>query len=267
MKFDTAIKEVLDTFAVHSKVVHTEKWQSIDIRSRPEAEMREMLGVYFNVSMDSEDIDVYRQLINPNLPWADRHFELERISGHPINPGETWKEWPYALSADKFRKQEVFSHSYAERYWPKRVTKSGGPGATARRRESTPMGIRYPYGDLGSVVSLLVREPLTRQAFLPVWFPEDTGVNHGERVPCTLGYHFINRNDRLNVFYPIRSCDLIRHFRDDLYLTVRLVLWVLDSCRNSSEYWNKITPGIFTFWCGSAHMFTNDYRKLYGVKP
>lgn len=266
--FSEIIAAVFSDFESFSKPVHTEKWQSIDISKRPDAEMREMINVYFQVEMLSEELDHYRREIKPNLPWADRHFELERASGKPHNPGETWKEWPYALSADKFRTQETFSHTYAERYWPKLAMKSGYPAKFGKTRHISHEGIRYRYGDLGSMISLLAMQPLTRQAYLPVWFPEDTGVEHGERVPCTLGYHFINRQDRLHVFYPIRSCDLVRHFRDDLYLTVRLLLLVLSNCRRlNPESWTHVKPGVFTFWCGSAHMFINDYRKLYGVKP
>ena len=31
----------------------------------------------------------------------------------------------------------------------------------------------------GDVIDLLEREPFTRQAYLPIWFPEDTGAFHG----------------------------------------------------------------------------------------
>jgi thymidylate synthase len=227
--------------------------------------MRELLNVYFQVKLTGrggpEDLKYYQRDIGPNLPWADRHFELERVSGEPINPGETWKEWPYAHSADKFRRAgECFSHTYAERYWPKEA--NGELLGDLRPLQ----GVRYLYGDLNDVVRLLVREPLTRQAYLPVWFPEDTGVVHGERVPCTLGYHFMRRNDELSVFYPIRSCDFVRHFRDDLYLTVRLLLWVLYEARKLDPTWNSVRPGIFTMWIGSLHCFLGDYQRLFRVK-
>ena len=72
------------------------------------------------------------------------------------------------------------------------------------------MGIRFSYGDFNDVLDLLEKEPFTRQAFLPIWFPEDTGCHHGERVPCTIGYHFMRRGNFLSVVYMIRSCDYIR---------------------------------------------------------
>jgi len=246
-------------------------WQSIDVSAKPEAEMRELIHVDFRVLLPKTDLEHYRQDIQPNLPWADHHFLQERVSGQPINPGWTWKTWPWGNSADKFRREgEQFSHSYAERYWPKYagfLNDVGGaiPDDFELSRVEANRGVRYQYGDLNDVIDLLVRDPGTRQAWLPVWFPEDTGVAHGERVPCTLGYHFLRRHDSLHIYYPIRSCDFTRHLRDDLYLTVRLLLWVLEQCQQRDpENWSKVRPGMFSFWAGSLHCFINDYRKLFG---
>lgn len=229
--------------------------------------MYELIHTTFQTLMPSTTLDYYRTEIQPNTQWADSHFEEERAGGQPLNPGETWKQWPYALSADKFRTQgEAFSHSYAERFWPKHANRTPGGFLTDQDRLHPPRaGIRFDYGDLQDVVNLLAREPDTRQAYIPIWFPEDTGAVHGERLPCTIGYHLMMRNDQLHVFYAIRSCDFLRHFRDDLYLTVRLVLWILEHCQRASPAdWGRVKPGLFTFWAGSLHVFQNDYRKLFG---
>lgn len=269
--FARAIRSLQHQFGQFAEPIHTERWQSIDISKQPAAKMYELINVAFVVPLDSRDYRDYVASIEPNLPWADRHFELERASGHPINPGWTWKEWPWGLSADKFRREgEQYSHSYAERYWPKhagRFNAEGGviPAAVDDAGLPPPnRGVRYNYGDLQDVINLLRREPLTRQAYLPVWFPEDTGVVHGERVPCTIGYHWMMRNNKLHVFYPIRSCDFVRHFRDDLYLTIRLTLWILEQLERLDDRWASVMPGNFSFWAGSLHMFVNDYIKLFG---
>ena len=263
-RFSAAIKAVESSMVNHAYPIHTDKWQAIDIKDRPEAEMREILYVEFRVPMPGFDLDEYRKEIQPNLPWADDHFELERVSGHPYNPGTTWKEWPYGLAADKHRTEgEQFSHSYAERYWPKYAGRTPGDRLNSGIRSLAHFGIRYRYGDLDDVVNLLVNDPYTRQAYLPVWFPEDTGAHHGQRVPCTLGYHFMRRGNNFHVYYPIRSCDFVRHFRDDLYLTIRLLLWILEQLKTrSSDSWLPVVPGMFMFWAGSMHCFVNDWRKL-----
>src|SRR5690606_10803860 len=197
------------------------RWQSTDVTGKPEAEMREILNVSFQVPLMSESLDFYRNTIRPNLPWADDHFE-ERVSGVPWNPGEQWKNWPWSLSADNHRKEKGgrFSHTYMERYWPRYADLGivdenwklhGLEGLVEARRRllgegSVELrGVRYKYGDLKDVVNHLANDPTTRQAYLPVWFPEDTGVVHGERVPCTLGYHFILRSGFFHHTYYIRS--------------------------------------------------------------
>jgi hypothetical protein len=249
--------------------VHTATWQGADIAARPEAEMRELLNVTLSVALRGHtDLDLWRREIRPNLPWADEHFE-ERVSGQPLNPPPSWVRWPWANSADKFRSGEKFNHTYPERYWPKRAGASER-GMIGALHAIPNYGIRGHYGDLNDVVELLRRDPLTRQAYLPIFFPEDTGVGDGGRKPCTLGYQFIVRHNRLHVFYPMRSCDLTRHFRDDCYLTVRLLLWVLERLqfsllevdRESKAFWSNVVPGSLTMHMTSLHCFIGDWHLL-----
>jgi len=265
--FHEAIEAAKASFA-HAEIVHTERWQGIDISKRPEAAMHEVRYFHFSAPMDSEELDVYRDQIQPNLPWADDHF-LERVCGFPINPGKEWANWPFGLSADKFRKDQRFNHNYMERYWPKfagidRPTITPEDYAALITPETEPLkGIRYRYGDLDDLIEQLYREPYTRQAYLPIFFPEDTGVANPDRKPCTLGYFFLMRNNRLDVTYYIRSCDFVRHFRDDIYLTIRLVLWVLSRLRLRDLNWANVKPGLFRMDIGSLHMFRNDYIQMF----
>lgn len=245
----------------YSNKIHTEKWQGLDISKRPEAEMHELTNVVLNTQMPGEDLAVYREELRPNLPWVDDHFE-ERVAGVPVNPGRTWKTWPWALNADQARRfNGKFSHTYMERYWPRFTGQDMAQGFQVEMK-----GHWFRYGDLEDIIKLLEREPLTRQAYLPIFFPEDTGAHHGDRVPCTLGYHWMVRDSKLHVFYPIRSCDFYRHFRDDIYLTVRLTIWILERLRRVDVAWEAISPGDFTMWIGSLHMFRNDHIKLFGSK-
>lgn len=274
--FRSAITAAHNAMVLSSHEVKPGRWQGVDLSVKPEAAMHEVLNHSFQVVLAKRgDLDDLRLDIEPNLPWADRHFEEERVSGHPINPGETWKIWPYGHSADKFRDEHgQYNHSYAERYWPKYAGKfTDGilpdpdffkEPTGYLRGQTSHFGIRYRYGDLNDLVSHMASDPNTRQAYLPVWFPEDG--SHNDRKPCTLGYHFIHRMGFLHVVYYIRSCDLVRHFQDDIYLTVRLLLWVLDRLREKDEGWKKVSPGLFTMHITSLHCFINDYRKLAEAK-
>ena len=115
----------------------------------------------------------------------------------------------------------------------------------------------------------LVQDPTTRQAILPVFFPEDTGYRPGRRKPCSLFYHFmLNGANGLDISYQLRSCDIAHHFRDDIYLTVRLLLWVIVQCRlQDPDFWNVILPGTFVMQIANLHCFRNDFialKKEYG---
>lgn len=288
MNLEKAIREVFENFSWGAETVKPTRWQGLDVTTQPAALMKEDLHVTMQASLDHgqlvkvpADLSYYQEAIAPNLPWADKHFE-ERVCGTPINPGTEWANWPFGVNAEKALDQTGrFNHNYMERYWPRNAdflkapTTSveswrheyveGQKRATVDYSRHPLMGIRHEYGDLGGLVRDLAAEPDTRQAYLPVWFPEDTGDAHKGRKPCTLGYHFIMRNGKLDVTYYMRSCDLANHFRDDVYLTVRLLLWVLDQCRiQNAPAWRDVVPGKFTMHITSLHMFVNDFRKIYG---
>jgi thymidylate synthase len=294
LSFRHAYADILRSFRVAPTVL-TDTWQGVSTQNKPEMATHEIEDYFFQFPIGTWDLDYHRAQIGPNLPWADQHFELDRVCGEPLNPGKTWQDWPWSNKADGFRDSNgQFNHSYAERYWPKLAGKTDQgelsgtqyspefwltqedlpTGAMAksvaegRAEAQQHHGVRYPYGDLRDVVNLLVRNPMTRNAYLPVWFPEDTGVLHGGRTPCSLGYLFRMRGDRLSISYDIRSCDFKRHFQDDVYLTVRLLLWVLQQCRELDDRWKKVKPGNFTMHIGSFHLFKNDYQVVFaGTLP
>jgi thymidylate synthase len=267
--FSQAIHDIGNELKDNSNLVHTERWQSMAIADKPEMATHELLNVSFFVPMRTEDLKVHQLQIKPNLPWADNHF-LERVCGEPINPGIEWENWPYAGSARKFLEADggKFNHNYMERYWPKHAGQVTQPTLTAKEYEDGAFvyqcnsGIRHQYGDLRDVISLLRSQPLTRQAYLPIFFPEDTGAVHGGRLPCSLGYHFIVRRSELHLVYYLRSCDYVRHFRDDIYLSVRLALWILEELRKLDASWNEVKPGHFTMHVTSMHCFRNDHANL-----
>lgn len=241
-----------------ANVVKAPRWQGLDISKKPEMVTRELLNQSFQVPLRGlEDCNYWAVDTKANLPWANVHFQ-ERVGGEPLNPGESWKSWPWGHSADKFRIHGgQFDHTYMERFWPKYASAPPIP----RDPDDWPKrGVRFEYGDLNDLVQTLQEDPLTRQAYLPVWFPED-GTCKGRR-PCTLGYHFINRFDYLHIRYDIRSCDFVRHWGDDCYLAIRLLLWVLDRLRERDERWGLVKPGMFTMHITSFHMFENDYVQL-----
>jgi len=247
--------------------VRTDRWQGRSVVNDPSARTYELRNVVMEVDLlGKEGLDHYRDDIRPNLPWADDHF-LERVGGEPLNPGVQWENWPWASSADKFRTEQIFNHTYMERFWPKFAQTT--PGGRLYEDDETPIptpkphqGISRAYGDLNDLVDLLVDDPTTRQAWIPLFFPEDTGPADGGRKPCTLGYQVLVRGGQAHLWYPLRSCDFIRHWPDDCYLAVRLLLWIIDQCRVRSEFWHTVKPGPYGMHMTSLHLFENDRRNL-----
>ena len=267
-------KEYIASRLRNAPDVDVGEWHAMDVSGNPMLITKEVLNM--TVSMDiPETMEELQESVMPNLPWAEAQFQ-ERVSGEPLNPGETYKLWPWQSQMDKHRDKK-FSHTYMERFWPKYA------GEYQVWPDTQTWGLRYRLGDLDDVVQQLARNPLTRQAYLPVFFPEDTGNVNNVRIPCTLGYWFVCRKEGdetyLHMTYHIRSCDFIRHFADDVYLAARLCQWVLEQVKiqDSGTYteaqmqgeevpdkpfWWDVKPGILTMHIGSLHVMKGDMPKL-----
>lgn len=250
--------------------VKTERWQGVPVNT----DTYELFDVNFSVPLhEVTNLDHWALDTGANIPWADDHF-AERVGGEPINPGVQWKNWPWNRSASKFVEQGRFNHNYMERLWPKfaRRTEDGhlpiGLGRCPRRfpaKDPRPkFGIAQGYGDLWDLVELLANEPFTRQAYIPLFFPEDTGKSDGGRKVCTLGYHIMRRGDYCSIWYPLRSCDMIRHWPDDCYLAVRLLLWIIDRCKDLNPVaWRDVVPGQYGMHMTSLHIFAADRARHF----
>lgn len=257
--FDRLTKDIAQTGFITRGRVHAQ-----DVSTRPEFDTHELSNVVLTMNAPTLKQDAQRDL-EPNLPWAEDHFQ-ERVGGKPLNPAPSEAWWPFAQQGNKEHKDGVvFSHTYPERMWPKRANSGEIMQFPNGRQAEINCGIRYAYGDLNDLVNLLVREPFTRQAYLPIWFPEDTGAVDAQRVPCSLGYHFIRRGVYLDCQYYMRSCDLFRHFTDDVYMAVRLMQWVCQSLwerddQLNQEYYPFV--GNLTMYISNLHCFRGDEHRL-----
>ena len=259
--FNSACADVDEMF-LKAKPLKIEKWQAVEVEGRPQSQMRELLNFSLSYEIPVWAFDLAGE-VRPNLPWAEDHFK-ERVGGEPLNPPPSNEWWPFAQAGNsEFKKDEVFSHTYPERMWPKWAGETYAEMPLSDSVDWEPhRGIRYDYGDLEDVVVQLKKDPLTRQAYLPIWFPEDTGAVHGERVPCTLGYHFLIRDRTLQITYYIRSCDYMRHFRDDVYMAARLAQWMVDRYNEDAAMYEIIGVGKLYMHIVSFHIFEADVPML-----
>lgn len=253
-------------------------WQGTD--SFKDLNMLVMRDVNFYLDCN-QLFDKLIKNIKPNMEWCHVHFN-ERIGGNPLNPGESYKLWPYAnlKEGDEFLKENLFDHTYMERFWPKFAgnvlgLKSDNENWNEGTKEyfftdkpkpldgthPSNIGIRFKYGDLNDVIKQLADNPLTRQAYLPIFFPEDTGSVGNLRVPCTLGYLFEIEENKINITYYIRSCDVYRHLRNDIYLAYLLLGYVnseLHKLRDNQLY----ELGMLNMKIANLHLFENDTYPL-----
>jgi hypothetical protein len=241
---DDAILDSLNYLFDEGGEVDPGHWQGVSTEGHPDLVTQEVMNLQWSAKMP-ESREEAAALIMPNIPWAENHFQ-ERVGGEPSNPGQWYKTWPWWNDQDEYTMLDgKFTHTYQERFWP----------------PTNVWGIRYHYGNLNDVVSLLAENPHTRQATFPIFFPEDTGSKHGGRVPCTLHYHFLMRDNLLHLWYAIRSCDAVRHFRDDIYMAVRLAQWVNDKLYYLGDGWQGVEVGDLHFTAYSFHVHKGDIHR------
>lgn len=110
---------------------------------------------------------------------------------------------------------------------------------------------------LTKVIERIKEDPDSRQLWVSLWdnskHPDLLGGL--SRVPCSLGYGFQVREGKLNMHYVMRSCDFSTHFRNDVYLAVKLL-----------EYVAKETGypvGNFTHTIFSLHIYKKDAEGVF----
>jgi thymidylate synthase len=71
-----------------------------------------------------------------------------------------------------------------------------------------------------------------------------------DRVPCSLTYQFIVRDGTLTLVYNQRSCDFIKFFASDVFITCELLSYVAEML--------NVKVGRFVHFLGSLHAFAGD---------
>lgn len=222
MNLRDAIKNLRRELYHYGLPVKTENWQGME---NPPAFL-EILNASFEAQMP-ETAEQAEAECNPLLPWANEHF-AERVSGLPLNPPPSAERWLKG-NESSLEANGKFSHSYPERM----------------------------HQVVFQAAELLKQDPTTRQCFVPMWTAEDNTMTlENRRVPCSLGWHFILRDGFLHCYYPMRSCDGLRHFHNDIYFAALLTQWMIKKSGINAK------PGLLTFHAVSFHCFENDKYTL-----
>jgi len=204
--------------------VYPKTYQNKHIEGKTEFETLELQNYMYTVTEpDTHDL-------TPTQPWASAEFrERVKASNTVINPGEAWKLRPDVWS-QFINSEGCFDYTYNERY--------------------------NQYDGLNQTISLLKKDPGTRQAYLSVWNPKDVMGGGGKlRIPCSLGYLFQIRQDKLNMVYIMRSCDFVTHFQNDVYLSFRLQQFISNKV--------GVPVGSFTQFIASLHIYQKDADGVF----
>lgn len=203
--------------------------------------VKELVGVDFKVDkplLHRDDIIKYifkeEKESNKILKYCKQEIK-DRCSGKPLNPGNSYK-----IRSDMWNKfledSGKFSYQYAERLW------------TNQQFEN--------------VINILSKDSGTRQAVLSIWNPDKdmdlSKLGGGNRIPCSLNYQFLIRNDRLHCIYSMRSNDFLGHHVIDLYCCTGLMEYVVKRLKG---VYPNLKIGSLTYMCGSLHAFNWDLKN------
>jgi len=173
-------------------IVKPKSYQNKKIEGLEEYETKEIMGYSYMLTdlPDPEVLFLFEG--NTAKRWALEEFKERIMDKGFVNPGKAWKirekTWLPFLTDDG-----EFDYTYNGRlHWNHNVLR---------------------------IITELKRNPDTRQAWLPIFHPQDLHHLGGKkRIPCSLGYFFMVREGVLHLTYIQRSADAVAHFGNDIYL-------------------------------------------------
>jgi len=202
--------------------------QDRKVETDPAFQTIELFG--YTYSLHDATFESLRKMLahaHCNVDWADAEVAERTIrppSEMSLNPGAAWRMHPDLWRP--FLREGRFAYTYAERQ----------------------------HEQIDYVVNELMLRPNTRQAVLTMYDRHQDMMNWGgrDRVPCSLTYQFLHRDDRLHVIYNQRSCDFVNFFPYDVFFTYGLL--------NAIAYRASLKPGTITHFIGSLHAFAGDLQ-------
>lgn len=236
MRIYKTIKDALDeTFRdlkVRGSTVVCKSYQDKKLEGE-DRNVKELMGVAFKIDKPNLNLReciefVFKEDTDRIIKYCEQEIK-DRCSGQPLNPGNSYKirkdMWSQFLEGNK-----KFSYQYAERLWTNDQFKN--------------------------VINCLKNDEGTRQAVLSVWNPDkdmrSEKLGGGNRIPCSLNYQFMIRNNRLHCIYSMRSNSAIEHCPIDLYCATGLMKYVVKELKST---YKNLRLGSLTYVCGSLHAF------------
>lgn len=197
---------------------------------------KELIGVNFVISKPSlRKKDMLQFLFKDEADNIEKYCEqefLDRINREGLNPGNSYKVrldlWQSLMSK---KDGEKFDYTYSER-------------------------INYCH-QLDNAIAALKDDIHSRRAMIMIFKPEDTMESSGfaTRIPCSIDYQFLIRNNKLMVLYHIRSNDYFKHFAIDIWLANALQEYIVEQLKDT---YPNLKVGSLNYYCGSFHAYNED---------
>ena len=226
--FIEAQNEIKRDIAELGVLVHPETMQDIYVKDNPDYETKELANYIYTVTKPN-----YTEIEGVHEEWVMQEWQ-DRLAGN-LNPGRSWGKrrdvWVPFLENEYLahRQPGRFAYTYSQR-----------------------MGGKH----MQAIIDELAVHPTSRQLYLPVWDRQHDADRRGKRrVPCSLGYWFVQRGNYLNLTYMMRSCDFMTHYAND----VALATIMLEHVAIESGY----QPGTFTHYIGSFHAYKKDLGDVF----
>lgn len=201
--------------------VHTQTYQNKDIANDPNFETKELQAFEFCIV----NTDDKNEMPNISPKWLGTEF-YERTLPTPVNPGIAYKIRPEVWN--EFLVNGYFDYTYSERMW----------------------------WQLQWIEEELRKNPETRQAIVEIHNNHEdlNSLGGKKRIPCSMFYHFMKRDGKLDVIYVMRSTDFSTHFQNDI--------WLADELRRHFARRLDLPIGKFIMFASSLHIYKKDWDLL-----
>ena len=192
--------------------------------SKPWLKKKEMLEFLFKEEADN--IEAY----------CEQEIK-DRTCGEALNPGNSYKIrmglWQALMSKDE-EKVNKFDYTYSERI--------------------------NNLKQLDNAIAALKEDIHSRRSLISIWDPKDSCdvAGFSTRVPCSISYQFLIRNNKLMVLYYIRSNDYFKYFVIDIWLTHALQEYVRQQVL---DVYPNLKCGSLNYYGGSMHAYNDDLSK------
>lgn len=208
---------------LHGKDQNTKELIGVNfIITKPHLKKREMLDFVFKDEADNIE------------QYCEQEIK-DRLNRAGLNPGKS-----YLIRLDLWQKLmskidgAKFDYTYSERI--------------------------NQQGQLDNAIAALREDEHTRRAMVMIFNPEDSNEAGGfqTRIPCSISYQFLIRNNKLMVLYYIRSNDYFKHFAIDIWLTQALQEYIYLELK---DQYPKLKLGALNYYAGSFHAYNEDLSE------